>query len=826
MPAPRPLHTGWTVRAAEPGAVAFPAAVPGCVHTDLLAAGAIPDPFLDDNERRLHWIGRSAWLYETTFDAEGLRGDRIDLVADGLDTVATVELNGVEVARTANMHREYRFDVGAVLRPTGNELRVRFDSAYDYAESVRDAVGPRPNAYPEPFQYIRKMASNFGWDWGPTVVTAGIWRPIGLDAWSTARLAAVRPLVTVAGGTGTVEVRVTVERAADRPLTLTAAIGGHEATAEVPAGATEASVRVEVPGAELWWPRGYGEPRRYELDVTLRDGDGAVLDAWRRRVGFRTVELDTGRDADGTRFVLRINGTPVFARGVNWIPDDAFVTRVGRERYAERIGQAIAAGVNYLRVWGGGRYESDDFYDLADELGVLVGQDFLFACAAYPEEEPIGGEVAAEAREQVVRLMPHPSLVLWVGNNENIWGFHDWGWREELAGRTWGEGYYLGVLPRIVAELDPTRPYWPGTPYSGDPAIHPNDPAHGTTHIWDVWNTHDYRHYGSYRPRFAAEFGFQAPPTFATLRRAVSDEPLAPDSPGVWYHQKATGGNEKLARGLQGHFPPPQGFDDWHWATQLNQARAIAFGVEHFRSLRPLCTGTIVWQLNDNWPVTSWSAVDGDGRRKPLWYTLRRSYAERLVTLQPRDGAPALVAVNDTLSPWRARVEVRRLTFAGDPRAKATIELDVPPAGAATVTLPAELTTPDDPAAELVVADGAGERALWFFAEDVDLAYPAPAADVTVHPAGDGVDLEITAGTLLRDLTVFADRVDPAATVDRQLLTLLPGESVTLRVRGTAETGPAVWSAPPVLRTANDLVVSASAHPGGSRSSSTRTPTE
>ena len=237
---------------------------------------------------------------------------------------------------------------------------------------------------------------------------------------------------------------------------------------------------------------------------------GATLDTWQRRVGFRSVRLDTAPDEHGTAFTLVVNDVPVFVRGVNWIPDDAFVTRVTRDRLATRLDQACAANVNLLRVWGGGRYESEDFYDLADERGLLVQQDFLFACAAYPEEEPIASEVAAEAAEQVTRLASHPSLVLWTGNNENIWGFHDWGWQEKLAGRTWGAGYYFEVLPKIVARLDPTRPYWPGSPWSPGER-HPNDPAHGSTHIWDVWNTEDYLRYREYTPRFVAEFGYQGP---------------------------------------------------------------------------------------------------------------------------------------------------------------------------------------------------------------------------------------------------------------------------------------------------------------------------
>ncbi len=560
---------------------------------------------------------------------------------------------------------------------------------------------------------------------------------------------------------------------------------------------------MRVPDVRLWWPRGYGAADLYDLTVELSAADGA-LDSWQRRIGFRTVTVDTSADADGTAFTVIVNGTPVFVRGVNWIPDDAFVTRVDRARYAARIGQAIGAGVNYLRVWGGGRYESDDFYDLADEHGLLVGQDFLFACAAYPEEEPLASEVAAEARHQVLRLMPHPSLVMWVGNNENLWGFHDWDWQQPLAGRSWGAGYYYTLLPGIVADIDPGRCYWPGSPYSGTTDVHPNDPAHGTTHIWDVWNTHDYRHYSTYQPRFLAEFGFQAPPTYATLRRAVSDEPLTPTSPGVLHHQKATDGNGKLARGLTGHFPQPATFDDWHWATQLNQARAIAHGIAHFRSLKPLCMGTILWQLNDNWPVTSWSTIDGDGRRKPLWHALRRVYTDRLLTIQPRNNTPTLIAVNDTQTPWHTEVDVQRVTFTGDIRAKTTITINVPAGSTATITLPADITTPDNPHHEVITADSTHH----YFAEDTDLTYPPAKLDITVHPTTHGATVNITAHTFVRDLTLFADRLHPTADTDQQLTTLLPGESVTLHVTGTNLPTPddPAWRTAPALRTANDLV--------------------
>ncbi|MFC7757647.1 glycoside hydrolase family 2 protein [Catellatospora bangladeshensis] len=619
------------------------------------------------------------------------------------------------------------------------------------------------------------MACNFGWDWGPTVVTAGIWQPIGLHSWSTARLAQVRPQVTVDGTTGLVEVHIDVERASTESLTVTAEVGGVVGVATIGAGSIGAVLRLSVPDVRRWWPRGYGEQPLYPLRVVLASEGGRELDRWERRVGFRSVRIDTTPDAHGTPYTLLVNDVPVFVKGVNWIPDDAFVTRITRERLAERFRQACAANVNYLRVWGGGRYESEDFYDLADELGLLVGQDFLFACAAYPEEEPFAAEVAAEAREHVVRLASHPSLVTWTGNNENIWGFADWGWPEKLAGRSWGAGFYHRLLPSIVAALDPTRPYWPGSPWSGTDDLHPNDPAHGTMHIWDVWNQIDYTHYRDYIPRFVAEFGFQAPPAYATLRRALSDEPLASDSPGMRHHQKAMDGDLKLRRGLDAHLPEPRDFDDWHYLTQVNQARAIRLALEHFRSHQPVCMGAIVWQLNDCWPVTSWAAIDGDGRRKPLWYALRDAFAERLLTLQPRDGGLVLVASNDTDRPWRAEAAVTSYDLGGKALVSTTVAVDVAPRAVQTIPLPDGVALPEEPRSELLRAVAGEQQAWWFYAEDRDTDYPAARYETNVEPVPGGYAVTVTAGTILRDLTLFPDRLDPAATVDQSLVTLLPG---------------------------------------------------
>ncbi|MGW0466297.1 glycoside hydrolase family 2 protein [Streptomyces sp. NPDC003027] len=812
------LTEGWSLRH---GDALLPARVPGCVHTDLLAAQVIPDPFIGRNENEIAWVGRQAWSYVTEL-AHGSTHERTDLVFEGLDTAAEIALAGDVLGSTRNMHRAHRFDV------TGRTgaLEVRFDSAYEEAERVRALTGDRPNVYPEPFQYIRKMACAFGWDWGPTVVTAGMWRPVRLEHWSTARLAQVRPLVTVDGATGHVELRLRTERTergTGRTLTVRATVreaailsktpgasDGAAATTgtQVPAGSRafevgaqaqvsfegeEAVLRLEVPEPRLWWPRGYGDQPLYELDVTLLDDEEQPLDVWRRRIGFRTVELDRSADERGTGCTFVVNGVRIFARGVNWIPDDVLPSRVTPERYRTRLAQAAGANIDLVRVWGGGIYEDDAFYDVCDELGLMVWQDFLFACAAYPEEQPLRGEVEAEARDNVVRLMPHPSLVLWNGNNENLWGFRDWGWEAPLSGDSWGEGYYLGVLPRIVGELDPTRPYTAGSPWSGSWDHHPNDTRHGTHHSWEVWNRQDYAEYRASVPRFVAEFGWQAPPALATLHRALPGERLAPDSPGMLHHQKAEDGNGKLDRGIARHFRLPQSdFDRWHYLAQVVQARAVAAGIEHWRANWPVCAGTVVWQLNDCWPASSWAAIDGDGRLKPLYHEVRRVYADRLLTLLPGEDGPVLAVDNQSGAPWHAAVTLRRCEAGGTVLVEAVVEVEAEPRSVVRPTLPPELLPAPDSAEEFLVADADGLRAVHFPVPDREFAYPPARYEVRLEPVpgrSEAVDVVVTAETLVRDLLLQSDRLGPAASADRGLLTLLPGEEARIRVSGCAGVG-------------------------------------
>ncbi|QBI55547.1 glycoside hydrolase family 2 protein [Streptomonospora litoralis] len=812
------LHEDWLLSAADgpvPAEIAgrtVPAQVPGSAHVDLLAADLISDPYLDTVETDLAWAHRTSWRYTLTFQADAPEaGERVDLAFDGLDTVATVHLNGHRLGSTANMHRAYRFDVREALRGGANELTVDFSPALDYAERERERLGHRPHTNTHPYNMVRKMACSFGWDWGPDLQTAGIWKPVRLERWRGARITGVRPLVTVdEQGTGRIEAHVGVERAAaDGAATaVTARAAGREVRIDVPEGADEAVAVIEVPDAELWWPAGYGGQPLYDLDLALADAWGTELDRAHRRIGFRTVAVDTAPDEIGARFTVTVNGRSIAVKGANWIPDDHFLTRITRDRLVRRVDQALGAHMNMLRVWGGGIYETDDFYDVCDERGVLVWQDFALACAAYPEEEPLAAEFEAEARENVARLSSHPSLAVWNGGNENLWGFADWGWPEELQGRTWGAHYYYELFPRIVAEVDPTRPYVDGSPCSpgfGPGELHPNDPDHGCRHEWEVWNNVDYTTYRDIVPRFCSEFGFQGPPTWATLTTWIHDEPLAPTSPAFLLHQKANDGNGKLHRGMQGHLPVPADFADWHWATQLNQARAITFGVEHFRSWWPRTAGTLVWQLNDCWPVTSWAAVDGDERPKPLYYALRHAYAPRLLTFQPREGRTALIAVNDTDEAWHGHVHLQRQGFDGAVHEAAKIELAVAARSVARFDPAEPLLAPADPSKELLLAATDDTRTVHLFGEDVDLAYDPEPLSAVAAAVPEGYRVDVRARSFARDVAVLADRAAGDAEADDMLVPMLAGETRSFTVRTAARIDPAQLTGPQVLRCANSL---------------------
>ncbi|MGO1480837.1 MAG: glycosyl hydrolase 2 galactose-binding domain-containing protein [Brachybacterium sp.] len=823
----RDLHEGWNLTLlAGPAPFEFrevPATVPGTLITDLHAAGLIEDPYLDRNEHDLAWTGECDVLYATTFTWAPQGADRVDLVAASLDTAATVLLNGRRLAEVQNQHRSWRFDVTDALLEGENRLEIRFASPLRTARDNEKILGTFPVTGNDlPYNALRKMACNLGWDWGPVLVTSGIAGPIGLEEWSAARLAEVRPRVTVEEGRGNVALHALVEHADlldDSALTLSARLldpaGQLVDETTLDSSDDELDLHLSAADPQLWWPRGYGDQPLYTVEITLHDADGTPRDAREHRIGFRTAAVIEEPDEIGTSFTIVVNGRPILAKGANWIPDDCFPVRLTAEDYRASITDAVDAGMNILRIWGGGLYESEHLYALCDELGIMVWQDFTLACAAYSELDPLWGEIEAEAREHIVRLAWHPALVHWNGSNENVEGYHHWGWQEHIPeGAAWGLGYYTELFPALLAELDPTRSYTPTSPYSRPLPADPRNPDHGTVHNWVAWASEENNDYTRYRdtiPRFSAEFGYQGPANYATIARAISERPLDEDSETMLSHQKADGGQDKLRRGMAPHLPPVEGFDDFHFATQLNQARALTCGIGHYRSHWPVCAGTIVWQLNDCWPVTSWAAVDGDRRRKLLWYALRDIYAPVLLTVQPRPDGPSISLGNDTDEPLSGTLRLRRQRHDGQVLAENTLEVQVPARTAATLPVPAALAAADSPAEEVLLVElvDTGIRTVHPFSEDRDSALAGDALTVRAEPVEGGVRITATASSTVRDLCVLVDKVDPDATVDRQLVTLLAGESATFHVRTDSRMSPEAFVADDVLISANDLVTRA-----------------
>lgn len=651
---------------------------------------------------------------------------------------------------------------------------MRFSSAWDAAYAHERAHGPLPSPYDEPYAHVRKAAANFGWDWGPHHVTAGIWRGIRLETY-TGRIDHVRPLVRLADDHTTAHVTAHVR--VDAPagalirvdLTDPAGRAAGSSTATVTGSATgtvtgssaatvtgssagtvtgssaamvtggEVAVTLTVDDPELWWPIGHGGQPLYRIQATLEHA-GAVLDAATARLGLRSVTVDESPDALGTRWALVVNGRLVRVRGYNWIPDDTFASRATPDRVTTRIDQAVAGNANLLRVWGGGHFATEEFLDACDERGILVWHDFLFACAAYCEDDDMVELVTAEATQAVARMAAHPSLVLWCGGNETVLGRHHWGWADQLGTRGWGAAYYLDVLPRVLARLDPTRPYLPNSPWSGTLDRDPVADTHGPTHLWNPWNDADYAHYRDHDPSFVAEMGWCGPAAWTTLERVLDGQTPGPGSTLTQHHLRAIDGMHKLTRGLQPHVPTPATGADWHFATQVVQARAVATGVEWLRS-RDRCGGVVVWQLNDCWPAISWSAIDHAGIEKPLWHALHRSYAPRLATVQPVQPGPthdptgaeglALTLVNDTGAAWHPQVLIRRIGLDGQEHARAHLSLSCPAGQLVHVPVDPGVARPADPHAELLVVDADGVRTTWSYRPERELAAPGPHAGWT-----------------------------------------------------------------------------------------------
>ncbi len=641
--------------------------VPGGVHTDLLALGHIPDPFVADNEKRVQWVAESDWIYRHSFTSspELLAEDRILLVCEGLDTLATVVLNGHVLGHTSNMFRRYEWEVKPLIHADSeNVLTISFASPVKFISeknAIREMPGPYHSLGGGP--YIRKAPYQFGWDWGPKLPPIGIWKDIRLEGYSEARLAEVHLRQQHAGGQVTVEAQITIEHWGKMPITgvvqITAPDGEIQENNASITMQNVVIVKVSIPHPELWWPNGYGSQPLYRVDILLKSSltskDG-FLDLRSYQIGLRTIELRQQEDEWGRSFVFVVNKIPILAKGSNWAPAEFFPTRISDEYIEGLIRSAAETHQNMLRVWGGGFYEEERFYNLCDRYGILVWQEFIFSCSVYPLNDPDFLEnVRLEVVENVRRLRHRASLALWCGNNEMEWGWVDWNWnRPELQDlKAAYDQFFHHTLPAWCQAEDPDHSYWPSSPSSDIPFLDPNGQRQGDSHYWDVW--HGGKPFTSYRqqyPRFMSEFGFQSLPPLETIRSYADEADWNMTSYIMEQHQKNASGNSMMVRQMLDMFRLPKDFKSLVYLSMALQAEGIRYGVEHWRRYPDRVAGILYWQLNDCWPVASWSSLDYFGRWKALHYAARRFYAPLLMSIEDNPSGMSVYLTNDLLKPW------------------------------------------------------------------------------------------------------------------------------------------------------------------------------
>lgn len=817
-PAPRPavrtldLDGAWQMRAASDSAW-LPATVPGTVHTDLLAAGRTPDPLTGDHEAELAWIEDEDWIYRRDFDVDPdiLDHDEVALVFEGLDTYAHVTLNGSAILDTDNQFRTWRAQVRDLLKPGVNHLEVRFDSPVRVGAQLA-AASPWPIPHQEPDAsaaraFTRKAAYDYGWDWGPRYVTSGIWKPVRLEATSGARIAdvwvghtiwwpdsaRVEVNVALSSPDRTTPVRVGVRSPDDAFAPIVADIP--PARGNDPTWRFTTFVIIHHPQA--WWPRGMGEEPGHLYDIAVDVVQGRRWDRLTRRVGLRRIELVTEPDSVGESFRFEVNDRPVFARGANLVPPDHFVPRADSATYARILDDAVAANMNMLRVWGGGVYLPDVFYDLADERGVMVWQDFMFANTLVPGDSAFVATSAEEAAEQVRRLRHHASLALWCGNNEIAEGWANWGWRDEytpdMAEKVDAAYRHLfeEVLPGEVALNDSLTDYIPSSPRIG--WGHPESLTEGDSHYWGVWwGMEPFRVYAQKVPRFASEFGFQALPDPVTLAGFGGDgagaAPAGPsslDDPLLRAHEKHATGLETIRTYLERDWPVPSddSLDAWSYVSQLAQARGVGLALEAHRRSWPRTAGTLFWQLNDTWPVVSWSSVDVHGRWKALQYESRRIFAPVAVLADRWADTLGVWVAADTAVSGTLRLRVLDL----DGHEVAAREVAVDGAGAAWRGTRSELLPQGiDPRSVVVVAsletpDGAVVSDHAFFVSPRDLTLPEPEVEVVSAEAdGDAWNVTLTARRFAFATRISVEGVGTRASAN--YVDLLPGEPMTVRL--------------------------------------------
>jgi beta-mannosidase len=819
-----PLDSGWEFRQVPESAAAVttwrPAQVPGDVHLDLLRNKLIPDPFYRDNEAKLQWIEDASWEYRTTIQATPalLAHKNVELVFEGLDAYAEIYLNDQQLffpdadptfKTPNNMFREWRIDVKSYLQPGANRLRVVFPSPLKAATMVAASDKWREYTHTEEKTYIRKAAYEYGWDWGPRFVTSGIWRPAKLQAWNDARISnlhiAQRDITSrVAHIVAQVEVLGSSNASEDRSGKLTL-VHTHESKKYelsqdviVHAGVNHFEFALQIDNPDLWYPAGYGAQPRYEFTTQLKIGK-AVEDQASVRTGLRSVVLRRELDQWGRSFEFIINGIPVFGKGADVIPFDSFPNRVTTAQYRRILESARDANMNMIRHWGGGYYEADEFYDICDELGIMVWQDFMFGNDWQPGTYAFKQNVEKEAEYQLKRLRDHPSIIIYCGNNETEEAFH-WEDRDQLSNRArlqmWQDylTVFSGILDRVVNRLAPVTPYWPSSPSSDYEETSAGFQS-GDFHDWSVWHGRvPFSEYEKHFPRFMTEFGFQSFPEMATVEAFTAPQDRTSIfTPVMLAHQKNHEGNSLIQDYMLKDYSEPKDFASFLYASQVLQAEGIKIGAEHLRRNRPRTMGSIYWQLNDCWPVASWSSIDYYGRWKALQYYARRFYAPLLVSPHIEDGSFHVYVISDKTTPTHAQLRVRIMMLDGATVSDNTQPIQVPELSSKIYV--------QHPLSEFVNAKGTDAAKIFavtdlivegktvssnvlYFVPKKEIHLPAAQIETNLSAADSGYKLSLSAKVLAR--SVYVTFGNNEVQLSDNYFDLIPNQPVEITIQTKA----------------------------------------
>ena len=615
--------------------------VPGTIHTDLFLNKQIQDPFDGNNEKQLQWIEEQYWVYQIKFSVskKELTAQNKELVFYGLDTDASVYLNDSLVLEANNMFRTWRIPIQKLLREGSNTLRVEFEST---VQKAKKSAALSPFVLPgEEKVYVRKAPYQFGWDWGPRFVTAGIWKNVAIRFWNSAQLESVSYSQEVLNAyVAQLKIKTTVKCVNAGIYSIE--INNKKQTVSLKKGIQIVEIPYQINNPKKWWPNGLGAQNLYNFSIRIRK-KGKILDQKKLQIGLRTIELVQEKDSLGKSFYFKVNGRKVFMKGANYIPPESFMPKMTYKKYENLIETAVKSNMNMLRVWGGGVYENDAFYDLCDQKGILVWQDFMFACALFPGDEGFVSNVKQEVKDQVVRLKNHPSIALWCGNNEVDEGWKNWGWQKQYryskndSTTIWNNYQHLfekeipAVLDSIFSKEN--NRYWPSSPSIGWGKK--ESLTQGDSHYWGVWwGMEPLETYSKKVGRFMSEYGFQGMPDLKTFETFVKTSELNLTSESVKAHQKHPTGFETIQTYMERDYKVPTSFEDYIYVSQLLQARGFKIAIEAHRSAMPYCMGSLYWQLNDCWPVTSWSSTDYYGRWKAAQYQIKRSFEPKLLVMK------------------------------------------------------------------------------------------------------------------------------------------------------------------------------------------------